>query len=181
MFVEGTHCRRREAFKRKTGSRRHASVFPYIVLLLHVGGGRCITTSDSERSGTACTKATRERAGSLLPEGQVLANGFDELHLQAAGALRVSLVTGPHAMLQFCHLCWRREPVKIFRAVCCRFFGRVAHAYPLLCTSRAVVLVSETYCLSRQRSPRYCSPRCRVPEEAMMLDRYRLSFFSTRQ
>lgn len=40
----------------------------------------------------------------LLFEGQLLADGFDELHLQRAGALSVSLVASPHPMLQLPHL-----------------------------------------------------------------------------
>lgn len=79
---------------------------------LRVGGGNCNTKRewcDSDGSGER-KKATRPAAaGSLLLESQVLANGLDKLHLQAAGALRVSLVTSPHPVLQFCHLCWLQK------------------------------------------------------------------------
>lgn len=44
------------------------------------------------------------KVASLFLEGQVLADGLDELHLQAAGAFGVSLVASPYSMLQLAHL-----------------------------------------------------------------------------
>lgn len=41
---------------------------------------------------------------SLFVEGQVLADGLDELHLQAAGAFGMSLVTTPYSILELAHL-----------------------------------------------------------------------------